>query len=141
MTRERLYKLRELIVKASSSLSDADALKGIELFDAWAADTEYPMGKRLRYEDKLYRVRQAHTSQVQYPPTIVPALYEEVAEPGQGDTPDNPIPYNNNMALEEGKYYSQYGVVYICFRDTGVAVYNDLSALVDLYVRVYEVSV
>lgn len=139
MTRERLLQLRELIVKASSSLSDVDALKGIELFDAWAADTEYPMGKRLRYEGKLYRVRQAHTSQSQYPPTIVPALYEEVAESGQGDTPDNPIPYDNNMALEKGKYYIQYGIVYICFRDTGVPVYNDLSALIEIYVRVYEV--
>lgn len=131
--------LRRLIVRATESLSDDDALKAMELFDSWQPDTEYKIGKRLRYAGKLYRVRQAHTSQVQYPPTIVPALYEEVAEPGQGDTPDNPIPYNNNMALEEGKYYSQYGVVYICFRDTGVAVYNDLSALVDLYVRVYEV--
>lgn len=138
MTRERLLQLRELIVKASSSLSDVDALKGIELFDAWAADTEYPMGKRLRYDGRLYRVRQAHTSQAQYPPTITPALYEEVAEPGQGDTPDNPIPYNNNMELFEGKYYSQSGVVYICFRSTGTAVYNNLADLVGLYVNVYE---
>ena len=139
MTRERLMQLRGLIVRATESLSDDDALKAMELFDSWQPDTEYKIGKRLRYAGKLYRVRQAHTSQVQYPPTITPALYEEVAEPGQGDTPDNPIPYNNNMALEEGKYYSQYGVVYICFRDTGVPVYNDLSALVDLYVRAYEV--
>ena len=139
MTRERLYHLRELIVRAAKSLSDEDALKAMELFDSWQPDTEYEMGKRLRYAGKLYRVRQAHTSQAQYPPTITPALYEEVAESGQGDTPDNPIPYDNNMALEKGKYYSQYGIVYICFRDTGVPVYNDLSALIEIYVRVYEV--
>ena len=138
ISRQHAYKLRELIVKASESLSDTDALKGIELFDSWTADTEYSMGKRLRYDGRLYRVRQAHTSQAQYPPTIVPALYEEVAEQGQGDTPGNPIPYNNNMELIEGKYYAQYDVVYICFRSTGVAVYNDLSALVGIYVNVYE---
>ena len=139
MTRERLMQLRRLIVRATESLSDDDALKAMELFDSWQPDTEYEIGKRLRYAGKLYKVRQKHTSQAQYPPTIVPALYEEVAESGQGDTPDNPIPYDNNMALEKGKYYSQYGVVYICFRDTGVPVYNDLSALVEIYVRVYEV--
>lgn len=140
MTREHLYKLRELIVLAARSLSDNDALKGMELFDAWKPDTEYKMDKRLRYDGKLYRVRQAHTSLAIYPPPIAPALYEEVAEQGQGDTPDNPIPYNNNMELIEGKYYSQYDVVYVCFRSTGIAVYNDLSALVGIYVNVYEAT-
>lgn len=37
--RAKAYKLRELIVKASASLDDSDALDGIELFDEWATDT------------------------------------------------------------------------------------------------------
>lgn len=54
---------------------------------------------------------------------------------------DNPIPYNNNMELFEGKYYIQNGVTYICIRSTGTAVYNNLADLVGLYVEVYtEVS-
>lgn len=130
-------RLRPLIIKASASLSDTDALQAVELFAVWASDTDYAVGDRVSYDGTLYKCRQSHTSQSIYTPDMIPALWEEVAEPGQGDTPDNPIPYNNNMELLEGKYYSQYDVVYICTRSTGTAVYNDLADLVHIYVEVY----
>ncbi len=136
ITKEKARQLRALIVKAAVSLSDTDALKAKELFDTWAVDVEYAIGKRLRYNGTLYKVRQAHTSQADWTPDIATSLYEEVAEPGQGDTADNPIPYNNNMELFEGKYYSQNGVVYVCTRSTGIAVYNNLADLVGIYVAV-----
>ncbi|MBQ6679571.1 MAG: hypothetical protein IJM76_06060 [Lachnospiraceae bacterium] len=137
---EFIRNLRALIEKAAVSLSDEDALSGIELFPVWKPDVTCENGVRLRYGEKLYRVRQAHTSSELYVPggEGTQALYEEVERPGQGDSPSNPISYNNNMKLIEGKYYSQNGVVYECFRSTGAAVYNDLSALVDIYVHVYE---
>lgn len=137
MTREHAYKLREMMHKAAESLSDSDALDAIELYPQWAPDVVYEQNKRIRYEEKLWRVLQSHTSQAQYPPSIyTAALYTEVEKPGQGDTPDNPISYNNNMELIEGKYYSQYDVVYRCIRSTGVPVYNDLRDLIYIYVEV-----
>lgn len=75
--------LRPLIERAAASLSDADALDGVELFPAWEADTEYARGVRVRYDGKLYRCEQAHTSQSIYPPDIIPALWTEVAKPGE----------------------------------------------------------
>ena len=137
ITKLHAYKLRQLIVKASASLSDTDALEAVELFDEWKPDTEYKKDKRVRYTDKLYKCRQQHTSQSHYPPDIVPALWEEVKEEGQG-TKDNPIPYNNNMELEEGLYYIQFEVEYYCFRSTGTPVYNNLADLVNLYVNIVE---
>ena len=137
MTREHARKLRQMIVKSSATLTDADAFGAQELFDKWKPDTDYKEGNRRRYEEKLYKCRQNHKSQAIYPPPIVPALWEGVPEPGQGDTPENPIHYDNNMELLEGKYYSQSDVVYICFRSTGVPVYNNLADLVGIYVNVY----
>lgn len=137
ITRNKALSLRAMIVKASESLSDEDALAATELYNHWEPDTDYIAGARLRYDGKLWRVLQSHTSHDEYPPSIYTAsLYTEVEEPGQGDTPDNPIPYNNNMELHENKYYSQNGIVYRCTRDTGVPVYNDLADLVGLYVEV-----
>ena len=136
ISKVRARQLRALIEKAAASLSDTDALDGVELFPAWAVGMSCAAGERLRYGDKLYRVLQAHTSQADWTPDSTPSLYAEVEKPGQGDTPDNPIPYNNNMELFDGKYYSQDGVTYHCFRSTGVPVYNPLSALVGLYVEV-----
>ena len=138
MTREKALHLRALLVKASASLSDEDALEAVELFDRWVPDTEYPVDKRLQHEGGLYRVRQLHTSLAIYPPGSpgTEALYARVERPGQGDTPDNPIPYEGNLELFEGKYYAQDGVVYRCTRSTGAPVYHPLSALVGLYVEV-----
>ena len=83
MKREHAYKLRKLLHKASVFLTDEDALDGIELFPPWAADTAYAPGVRVRYDEKLYRCEQAHTSQAGWEPPAVPALWTEVAKPGE----------------------------------------------------------
>ena len=83
MKREHAYKMREMLHKASASLDDTDALEAVELFPVWAADTEYAADVRVRYADKLYRCVQAHTSQEGWEPPAVPALWTEVAKPGE----------------------------------------------------------
>lgn len=83
MDREHLYRLRNLIRKAAESLTDDDALDGVELFKPWQTDTAYVAGERLRYADKLYRVVQAHTSQADWTPDITPALYTDIADPAE----------------------------------------------------------
>ena len=83
MTREHARKLRQMIVKASASLTDTDALTAQELFDKWAAGVNYVTDQRLRYTDgKLYKVLQSHTSQSDWTPDIAVSLYVEVSEPG-----------------------------------------------------------
>ena len=135
---EKARQLRPLLVKASASLSDEDALEAVELYDRWEPDTDYPQDKRLQHEGELYRVRQSHRSQAIYPPGSpgTEALYAKVERPSQGDSPANPIPYEGNLELYEGKYYAQDGVVYICTRSTGIPVYNRLTDLVGIYVEV-----
>ena len=83
MKREHAYKLREMLHKASASLPDEDALEAVVLFPLWGADTGYAADIRVRYEDKLYRCVQAHTSQIGWEPPAVPALWTEVAKPGE----------------------------------------------------------
>ena len=83
MKRSQALKLRSMIEKASASLPDEDALEAVELFPLWAADTEYAADIRVRYEDKLYRCAQAHTSQADWTPDATPALWTEVAKPGE----------------------------------------------------------
>ena len=121
---------------ALSRLDDETALEVTVLFPEWKPNTAYAVDERIRYADKLYRVVQAHTSQSDWTPDKTPALFAEVAKPGQGDSPGNPIPYSGNMALVSGKYYSQDGVTYRCTRDTVNPVYAALKDLVGLYVEV-----
>lgn len=83
MTRAHARELRDQMRKAAVSLSDEDALRAVELFEIWAVGVEYAAGQRIRYEDKLYRCEQAHTSQEGWEPPAVPALWTEVAKPGE----------------------------------------------------------
>ena len=123
---------------ALATLDDEIALDVTVLFPEWAVGKDYAADERIRYGEKLYRCQQAHKSQADWTPDIATSLWEEVPEPGQGDTPDNPIPYTGNMALVNGKYYSQDNVVYHCIRDTVNPVYAALADLVGLYVEVVE---
>lgn len=82
MTRERLYHLRDLIVRAAKSLSDADAFGGKELFDFWSGDgVEYAVGDRTRYGDELYKCLQNHTSQSTWNPADSPSLWVRIDDP------------------------------------------------------------
>lgn len=83
MKRSHALKLRSMIEKASASLPDEDALSAVELFPVWQIDTAYSAGIRVRYVDKLYRCEQAHTSEADWTPPAVPALWTEVAKPGE----------------------------------------------------------
>lgn len=83
MKREHAYKLREMVHKSSAFLNDEDALEAVELFPAWAADKAYAIDDRIRYGEKLYRCVQAHTSQAEWTPDATPALWTEVAKPGE----------------------------------------------------------
>lgn len=88
-------------------------------------------------EMKLFKTVQPDlTIQAHYPPgTGTESLYARIDEVHIGNKYD-PIPYEGNMVLENGKYYTQNGVMYLCNRDTGNPVYNALSELVGLYVDV-----
>ena len=79
MTREHAYKIRAMIEKASTSLTDEDALQAVELYPAWQAGTAYTVDERIRYNSTLYRCVQAHTSQADWTPDATPALWTVVS--------------------------------------------------------------
>lgn len=83
MKRSKLYQLREIIEKASANLTDEDALSAVELFPSWEAGKAYEANDRVLYDGKLYKVVQAHTSQADWTPAATPALFTEVAQPGE----------------------------------------------------------
>ena len=81
MTREELFKMRELIKKASSSLTDEEALDCKVFFPHYQVGKAYEANARFTHEGKLYRVVSGHTSQEDWVPGKTPALYVEIAPP------------------------------------------------------------
>lgn len=125
----------------SVEIEDSISVRMIEYYPSFSEviGQEAKQGFKFTYQGKLYKVIQP-TLTIQshyYPQTGTESLYEVINEQYDGDIYD-PIPYDGNMSLENGKYYTQNGVTYLCNRDTGIAVYNPLSELVGLYVKVLD---
>ena len=64
---------------AGATLDDASALEAIALYPLWEAGKAYAADARIRYGDFLYRVVQAHTSQANWTPDQMPALFVKVS--------------------------------------------------------------
>lgn len=116
------------------AVDDNTALRMKSYYPEWASGVSYSVGYKVQYNGKLWRVVQAHTSQADWTPEAVASLWEQINETHDGTIYDA-IPYDGNMTLENGKYYTQNDVIYICTRDTYNPVYNSLSELVGLYVE------
>ena len=120
------------------SVDDNTALRMKDFYPAFESviGQTVKQGFKLTHGGKLWRTEQPEmTIQEHYAPgTGTESLYSEVCESHAG-TLEDPIPYNGNMALESGKYYSQNSKIYRGIRDTVNPVYNALSELVGLYVE------
>ena len=131
---------RMLIVQQINTLTvdDNTALRMKDFYPTFESiiGQTVKQGFKFTYGDKLWRTEQPEmTIQQHYPPGMgTESLYSEVCESHAG-TLEDPIPYNGNMALESGKYYSQDSKIYRGIRDTVNPVYNALSELVGLYVE------
>ena len=120
--------------------SDLDALAVKGIYPAWESligQTVDKAGFKFTYGDKLYKtIPESHTFQSDWIPGVGTESLYTVIDEGHAGTLDDPIPYDGNMELTEGLYYSQDGIVYLCTRSTGQPVYHALSDLVGLYVEV-----
>lgn len=68
-------KMVQSIALATSYLDDEQAESVTELFLQWESGIAYEIGDRRQYDGLLYRCVQAHTSQDDWTPPAVPALW------------------------------------------------------------------
>lgn len=120
----------------NANVSDAVALQCIDTYPAWDGNgVPYQDGDRVREDAKLYKCRNAHTSQPDWPPNQTPALWEAIDAEHAG-TIDDPIPAAANMEYYDGKYYIEDGVLYRCTRDSEIPLAYLPSQLVGQYFEV-----
>ena len=119
----------------TAQVDDNTALRMAAYYPEWQPSQDYTVGYKVRCDGCLWRCRQAHAAITGWEPPNVASLWERVCESHTG-AEDDPIPYEGNMALTAGLYYTQDGVWYRCIRDTGNPVYHALRDLVGHYVEV-----
>lgn len=117
-------------------LNDTEASKIPLCYDSWKTDTAYKVGDRVECDGKLWKCRQAHTSQENWKPTVKTASLWEVINVENAGTLDDPIPYDQTMTVYNGKYYLEDGIIYKCVRDSGQPLYATCASLVGNYFEV-----
>lgn len=132
----------DIILRAQINTVDIPDDKSVRMKDYYPTFAEIigqtvKLGYKFTYGGELYKTAQPDmTIQAHYPPGEgTESLYSRIDETHIGNKYD-PIPYDGNMALMAGLYYTQDGVVYLCTRDTINPVYNALADLVGIYVDV-----
>ena len=85
---ELALKLRPIIEKAMQSLDIEDALQAVTLYPKWESGVQYEVGYRVRYNDVLYSVTLAHTSQDDWTPDVAPSLFAQVLIPDEDVIPE-----------------------------------------------------
>ena len=100
---QRARELRKVIEGTVQILDDTEALKVIELHPAWAADTEYTAGQKVRSEGVLYKCLQDHTSQETWNPAYAVSLWAKVLIPDPSEIPEWEQPESTNSYMKGDK--------------------------------------
>lgn len=93
---ELAMKLRPIIEKAMQSLNVEEALQAVTLYPKWESGVQYEVGYRVRYNDVLYSVLLAHTSQDDWTPDVAPSLFAKVLTPDENVIPEWQQPDSTN---------------------------------------------
>ena len=133
----------------SKGLTASEALAHKEWYPYWGEEgaemgKEVAAGFRLRFreegeeEDSLYEVTQGHTLQADWVPGVETASLYKVVSATHAGTKEDPILYQQMMAIEQGKYYTEDGILYVGILTTETGYPNKLSELFTLVTPVEE---
>lgn len=138
---EQAKNAKRLFNESAQVLEGNDALEAMKLYSPYSEWNSFigetiMAGTKVVYNSELWKVRQNHLVQAQYfPSTDTASLYERIEE-GHTGTYEDPIPYDQNLAVFSGLYYVENGTVYKCTRDSGNPLYNTCASLVGVYFQV-----
>lgn len=112
MTRHEAKLFIDAFVKLRGLATDEMSLQVPNIYPAWRAETNYSAGDRVLYNDVLYKVITAHTSQETWTPTNAPSLFAKVLIPDDNvipewEQPDSTNPYmTGDKVMYNGKIYA-----------------------------------
>lgn len=141
ITMQKMNEIIDAIVLLKNQITDEQALLVKSLYPTWedlvAQNKTVGSGYRFIYNNKLYKTLQSTYTFMSHwvPGSGTESLFTVINETNAG-TLEDPIPYEGNMELFNGKYYIQNGIIYKCIRDSGQPLYHALSDLIGSYVTV-----
>lgn len=114
---EEATALRAILDEKAVAFTDEKALNNMLYFARWQEGVAYKVGDRIRYNEKLYKCVQAHTSQADWMPTATPALWVAIS---LEEYPEWVQPTGAHDAYAKGAKVSYEGKKYISTIDANV---------------------
>ena len=128
------------IKQARQITDDQEALAVKCLYKNWSKQLgrELTVGEYVQHGDRLYRVLTTHVAQVNWEPGVGTESLFVIVDKTHAGTKEDPVPWNANMECEEGKYYSEDGVIYLCVRASGIALQCKIVDVLGNYFQLAE---
>ena len=117
--------VRAAMDAAGAQLDDAAALDAMAIYPAWEIGAAYAVNDRRRYGANLYKCVQAHTSQADWTPDAVPALWVKVSVE---EWPEFVQPTGAHDAYNTGDKVTYNGKRYVSLIDANVYSPGDYPA-------------
>lgn len=102
-TRRKASLYRSMMNTAAESLPDNDAVNTPMLFENWVPDKDYISGKKVCYQEELYKVLQDHHSQIGWEPDVAVSLFAKVLIPDSNVIPEWVQPGSTNPYMKGDK--------------------------------------
>lgn len=141
---EKLAAMRQQAEISAAGNTDEQAYAVKALYDYWPdipEGTKLPAGKIVLHSDGvLYRVKegQGHEKQATWAPDVSSSMFTPIPKASETGTQDNPITWVEGMESEEGKYYTDDGVLYLCIESSGIGLYGKPKDLARYFSPVVE---
>ena len=119
MNRREAREILAAIVKLRESVNDELALSVPMLYPAWRDGVEYSVGYRVFYNEVLYKVLTAHTSQETWTPDVSPSLFSKVLIVDDNIVPEWEQPDSTNPYMK-GDTVTHNGNTWVSLVDNNV---------------------
>lgn len=98
MTKTKAREFVKSLLHLRDSATDEQATEAPAVYPEWKADVAYALDERVLYNEVLYKVITAHTSQADWIPVDAPSLFTKVLIPDENvipewEQPDSTNPY------------------------------------------------
>lgn len=111
MNKAKIKAFNNALVKLRNLITDKQAIEVSAIYPTWKEGVSYKVGERVLYNETLYKVLTAHTSQADWMPNVAPSLFAKVLieDPNiipEWEQPDSTNPYmQGDKVTHNGKIW------------------------------------
>ena len=115
--------IKMAVKQARMITDDQEALAVKCLYKQWEKQLgrQLEVGEYIQHDKQLYRVLQQHVAQANWIPGVGTESLYVIIDKEHSGAENDPIPWKANMECFNGKYYIEDEVLYLCVRDSGIA--------------------